>query len=77
MTPAHTLIRRDWRHGDDSRAARWLRRYHRLRYPPQCLRYFRTNPMAYPVHIRQLFTRAYRRIQLRREKTATTHHAHQ
>lgn len=60
-------INAQWRHGDDSRASRWLHRYHRLRYRPQCLRYFRTQPRAYAPQIRQLFTRAYLRTQQARK----------
>lgn len=67
-TTTHTRINAQWRHGDDSRAARWLRRYHGLRYRPQCMRYFRTQPNAYAPELRQLFTRAYMRIQRHRAK---------
>lgn len=70
MTIAHARIIRDYRHGDDSRAARWLARYRRLRFSPYALRYFRKNRMAYSPAIRQLFTLAYRAVQLRRRKTS-------
>lgn len=61
-----TIIQ-NYRHGDDTAAARWLLRYRRLRFRPQCLRYFRTSDRAYPQHTHTIIT-AYRAIQRRRRR---------
>lgn len=80
MTTAHKNLVRDWRHGDDTRAARWLRRYRRLSFTADTLRYFRKQPHAYGPELRALFVRAYRKIQNARKdkphgKDNTNNHA--
>lgn len=80
MTTAHSRINTDYRHGDDTRAARWLRRYRRLSFTADTLRYFRKQPNAYTPELRALFVRAYRKIQNARKdkphgKDNTNNHA--
>lgn len=70
MTTAHKNIIRDWRHGDDTRAARWLTKNRGLRVTHAHCRYFRLNERAYSPELRDLFTTAYRRIQLNRKYEA-------
>lgn len=67
MTTAHKNLVRDWRHGDDTRAARWLHKYRGVKFQSDTLRYFRRKPMAYNAELRDLFTTAYRRVQLNRK----------
>lgn len=56
-----------WKWGDDTAAASWLWRRHRLKFRPQCLRYFRRCERAYRAH-EQKIIRAYRKVQRERQQ---------
>lgn len=58
-------IKEAWRRGDDTAAAKWILRYRRLKYRPQCLRAFRVG-RAYKGEIGQIMQRAFAAVQRRR-----------